>query len=156
MSESTAYLINDILHDVLKNTSYDLKHTFLSTKTGQSNYDYATRVKYNIPQSSTKDSWVISYTPDLTIGIWCGYDNMEGYLTPTTKNIPLKTMKMFLNEFAEENLKYELPKELKLQSVDVINGLLYEVSGFNYNIKRDYFYNGFVPLSKENLDYQIV
>ena len=107
MSESTAYLINDILHDVLKNTSYDLKHTFLSTKTGQSNYDYATRVKYNIPQSSTKDSWVISYTPDLTIGIWCGYDNMEGYLTPTTKNIPLKIMKMFLNEFAEENLKYE-------------------------------------------------
>jgi penicillin-binding protein 1A len=156
MSEETAFLINDILHDVLKNTNYDLKHTFLSTKTGQSNYDLKTRIKYNIPQNSTKDSWVISYTPDLTIAIWCGYDNMEGYLTPKTKNIPLKIMNQFLNEFAKPNLKYDKPNELKWLSVDVRNGLLYETKGYNYDIKRDYFYDGFIPLSKENLDYQIV
>ena len=65
-------------------------------------------------------------------------------------------MNMFLSEFAVDNLNYSVPKGLMLKSVDVINGLLYELSTYNTNIKRDYFYDSFTPLSKENIDYEIV
>lgn len=149
---STAFLINDILHDVLKGTSYDLKHTFLSSKTGQSNYDEATRKKYNIPYNSTKDSWAIGYTKDMTVAVWCGYDQISPnyYLTPSTKNIPIDIMSMILKKFAKNDLYYEMPNNLFISNVDIINGLIYEGSPGLY---RDYFYKGFVPLGKDNLDY---
>ena len=158
MSEETAFLITDILHDVLKNSIYDLNHTYLSSKTGQSNYDYNTRIKYSIPATSTKDSWVIAYTPDITVGIWCAYDDLNSglYLTNRTKDIPLKIMKFIMDEIAPTNTGYILPNNLKLLSVDIIDGLLYEVSRDSKNIKRDYFYKGFTPLLRENLDLEIV
>lgn len=151
-TEETAYLITNILHDVLKNTSYDLKEQYLSSKTGQSNYDYETRVKYGININATKDSWAIGYTPDLTVGVWCGYDNIKNgyYLTPKNKDIPIKIMSMILKEFATKNLGYKLPKNLKLMDVEIINGLIYEAG--DKNIKRDYFHKGFTPLLRENLD----
>lgn len=158
MSEETAFLITNILHDVLRGSSYDLKHSYLSSKTGQSNYDYNTRIKYNIPTNATKDSWVIAYTPDLTLGIWCGYDDVkEGlYLTPKTKDIPLQIMKFILNEIAPTSNGYPTPKSLKLISVDIIDGLLYEVITESKNVKRDYFYKGFTPLLRDNLEYDDV
>ena len=158
MSKETAFLISDILHDVLRGSGFDLKHTYLSSKTGQSNYDYNTRIKYNIPTNATKDSWVIAYTPDITLGIWCGYDDInEGlYLTPKSKDIPLQIMKFILDIIAPKNNGYILPNNLKILSVDIIDGLLYEVSRESKNVKRDYFYKGFTPLLRENLDLEIV
>ena len=152
MTKETAYLINNILHDVLKNTSYDLKNHYLSSKTGQSNYDYETRIKYGININATKDSWAIGYTPDLTVGVWCGYDNLKNgyYLTPANKDIPIKIMSMILAEFAQEGLTYQKPNNLVLMDVEIINGLIYEANGKNY--KRDYFYKGFTPLLRDNLD----
>ena len=157
MSPETAFLINDILHDVLINTGYDLKHAYLSSKTGQSNYDYNTRMKYNIPPSATKDSWVIAYTKDITLGIWCGYDDIKSglYLTPKSKDIPLTIMKMILNELAPKSDTYDVPSDLTLMNVEIINGLIYESVG-NKNTKRDYFFKGFTPLLRDNLEYEIV
>ncbi len=157
MSEETAFLINNILHDVLINTSYNLKNAYLSSKTGQSNYDYSTRIKYNIPLNSTKDSWIIAYTPDILVAVWCGYDDIKNglYLTPKTKDIPINIAKMILDEFADESDGYPLPNGLKIMSVEIIDGLIYETYD-NKNIKRDYFFKGFTPLLRENLDLEIV
>ena len=156
MSEETAFLINDILHDVLKYSSYDLKKAYLSSKTGQSNYDYQTRMTYNIPLHSTKDSWVIGYTDLLTVGVWIGYDNLKNgyYLTPKTKDITLDIMHLILSEFGGNNQNpYQTPHTLKLMSVDVINGLIYEVGIDSKSVKKDYFYKGFTPLLRENLEF---
>lgn len=157
MSPETAFLINNILHDVLINTGYDLKNAYLSSKTGQSNYDYNTRMKYNIPVSATKDSWVIAYTKDITVGIWCGYDDVKMglYLTTKTKDIPLNIMRMIMREFASQSNEYIIPNNLKLMNVEIINGLIYETNN-NKNTKRDYFFKGFTPLLRDNLDYDIV
>ena len=156
MSEETAFLITDILSDVLKGTKYDVTQTSYSSKTGQSNYDYQTRIKYNIPTNSTKDSWIIAYTPSITVGIWCGYNDLRNgqYLTPQSKDIPIKMMKMIMDNFGGENEWYKVPDNLKLMDVQIINGLIYQ-KGNNKSI-RDYFYTGFTPLSRENLDYDKV
>ena len=157
LSEETAFLINDILHDVLKYTNYDLKNTFLSSKTGQSNYDYNTRMKYNIPANATKDSWVIGYTPDLLVAVWCGYEDIKKglYLTPKTKDIPLDIVKMILDEFAPDSKGYKIPNNLKRMNVEVINGLIYHANN-NKNSVSDYFFKGYTPLNRDNLDLDIV
>lgn len=157
LSEESAFLINDILHDVLKYTNYDLKNTFLSSKTGQSNYDYNTRMKYNIPANATKDSWVIGYTPDLLVAVWCGYEDIKKglYLTPKTKDIPLDIVKMILDEFAPDSKGYKVPNNLKRMNVEVINGLIYQ-SNNNKNSVSDYFYKGYTPLNRDNLELDIV
>lgn len=155
MSPSTAFLINDILHDVLKGSEYDLENSYLSSKTGQSNYDYKTRMKYNIPYDSTKDSWIIGYTNEITVGVWVGYDDikMGYYLTPKTKDISLDIAKLILKEFGgTNNSPYVMPTNLKVLNVEVINGLLYNVKSMNKNVKKDYFYIGFTPLLRDNLD----
>lgn len=157
LSEESSFLINDILHDVLKYTNYDLKNTFLSSKTGQSNYDYNTRMKYNIPANATKDSWVIGYTPDLLVAVWCGYEDIKKglYLTPKTKDIPLDIVKMILNEFAPDSKGYKIPNNLKRMNVEVINGLIYHANN-NKNSVSDYFFKGYTPLNRDNLDLDIV
>ena len=157
LSEESSFLINDILHDVLKYTNYDLKNTFLSSKTGQSNYDYNTRMKYNIPANATKDSWVIGYTPDLLVAVWCGYEDIKKglYLTPKTKDIPLDIVKMILNEFAPDSKGYKIPNNLKRMNVEVINGLIYQANN-NKNSVSDYFFKGYTPLNRDNLDLDIV
>lgn len=157
LSEESAFLINDILHDVLKYTNYDLKNTFLSSKTGQSNYDYNTRMKYNIPANATKDSWVIGYTPDLLVAVWCGYEDIKKglYLTPKTKDIPLNIVKMILDEFAPDSKGYKIPNNLKRMNVEVINGLIYHANN-NKNSVSDYFFKGYTPLNRDNLDLDIV
>lgn len=154
-SKETAFIINNILHDVLRYTGYDLTHTFLSSKTGQTNYDLATKIKYNIPENATKDSWCIAYTKDITVGTWVSYDKISSsqYLLPHTKNIPIDICIMILNKFSKNALYYEVPQNLKLQEVDIINGLIYEPD--KYNNVYDYFYKGFIPLSRENLDYDL-
>jgi len=153
LSLETSFLINDILHDVLSGTKYDLKHTFLSAKTGQSNYDKATREKYNIPTNSTKDSWAIGYTKDLTVAVWVSYDKLSSntYLTPKTKNIPIEIMHQILEKFSLNNQYYLLPENLELKNVSIINGLIYEP--FTNKIVKDYFYKGFIPIDRENLEY---
>lgn len=154
-NQSTAYLINDILHDVLKGTSYDLKHTYLSSKTGQSNYDELTRKKYDIPYNATKDSWAIGYTKDMTVAVWCGYDNASRnyYLTPFTKDIPIQIMSMILNKFSKNNMTYDIPKNLIKTNVNIVNGLIYEGNPGKY---YDYFFKGFIPLDDSNLDFDRV
>ena len=158
MSEETAFLINNILHDVLRYTKYDLSNTYLSSKTGQSNYDYNTRIKYNIPVSATKDSWVVGYTKDLTVAVWCGYDDLNKglYLTRFNKDIPIDIMHHILSEFSIDNNYYNVPYNLKLLNVEIINGAIYQGIKGHKNTKQDYFYKGFSPLPRDNLDLQIV
>lgn len=148
MNKETAYFINSILHDVLKNTSYDLKNYYLSAKTGQSNYDYETRVKYNIPASATKDSWAIGYTKDLTVGVWIGYgfNSGEYYLTRYNKNIAITIMQHLLNKFSNAIGEYEIPIGIKYKTYDVYNGHIYEKSDNNHHLVSDYFYEQFYPL----------
>ena len=157
MSEETAFLINNILHDVLRYTKYDLANTYFSSKTGQSNYDYNTRMKYNIPASATKDSWVIGYTKDITVAVWCGYDDAKsGHLTTKNKDIPIDIMHKIIKEFAKDNEYYTVPENLKLMNVEIINGAIYEGIKGDKNSRQDYFYKGFVPLDRDDLNYDIV
>lgn len=148
MKPSTAFLINSVLHDVFKNSSYNLQNTYLMAKTGQTNYDEKTRKLYNIPANATKDSLIIAYTKDLTIGIWVGYDNLanETYLDRYKKNIPRSIMKILLDKYAKDNQYYELLPDIVEKNIEIVDNLVY-LSDKGYN---EYFVIGTEPLGYYN------
>lgn len=69
MSEEVAYLISDILSGVLRggtatSAMYEARFTRMGAgKTGTSN--------------DWKDAWFVGYTPELTTGIWIGFDSFK-------------------------------------------------------------------------------
>lgn len=69
MSKEVAYLISDILSGVLRggtatSAMYEAKFTRMGAgKTGTSN--------------DWKDAWFVGYTPELTTGIWIGFDSFK-------------------------------------------------------------------------------
>jgi 1A family penicillin-binding protein len=76
---NTAYIITDMLKDVVKKgTAADVGAKFpgyeIAGKTGTTDVD--------------KDSWFIGYTPDLTLGIWVGYNIPYTLETAQEKNLP--------------------------------------------------------------------
>ena len=58
--------------------------------------------KYNIPYNATKDSFVISYTKNITFACYIGYDNIssKNYLDRRKVQIPRAIMTHFMNKFA--------------------------------------------------------
>ncbi len=154
MRSSTAFLINETLHDVFKNTYFDIPKTYLMAKTGQTNYDDATLKKYNIPAGTTKDSLVIAYTKDLTIGIWVGYDVLvEGhYLNSETKQIPRSVMKILFEQFALSNQTYDMPSNIEKVKI-YQDGYNIYLAKNEPNSYYEYFENGTAPLSYKPHNY---
>lgn len=148
MKPSTAYIINDILHGVLSNSSYNLKNKYFSAKTGQSNFDEQTRELYNLPITAIKDGWVIGYTKDLTIGCWIGYDRVSSsnYITTQINQIPRIIVTDLLNTYSNaDNQGYPLPDNLTRIGVSIYNGKIYQLGNYG-NTTYDYFFKGFQPL----------
>lgn len=146
MKPQTAFLINSILHDVFKNSNYNLENTYLMAKTGQTNFDDKTINKYNIPKGSTKDSLLIAYTKDLTIGIWVGYNKItsESYLDRYKKNIPRNIMKIILSKFALDNQYYDIIEGISKVFIEIKDGNVYLAKNEGY---YEYFVSGTEPLS---------
>ena len=93
MSEATAFMISSVLQDVslTSGTPYNV-----ACKTGTTNFDENTMNAYNMPWDAIRDSWVIGYSTQTTIGMWYGYDNFtresiaQGYVL---HNIPATLQK---------------------------------------------------------------
>ena len=154
MKPSTAFLINNILHDVFKNSSYKVTKTYLMAKTGQTNYDKNTQKKYNIPANATKDSLLIAYTNDLTIGIWVGYNKIENgkYLDSYKKNIPKNIMKILMEKYALPNQYYDMPNDIVKSYITIYNNDIYLAKENGY---YEYFQKGNQPLTYPNYNIKI-
>lgn len=106
MKDSTAYLITNVLeyaaHYGFSGGTSGYRGT-VAVKTGTSNYDEATLQKYGLPAYAVNDLWSVAYTPQYSIALWYGYDEVsrEYYSTAGTpkdnlmaaimKNVPVTT-----------------------------------------------------------------
>ena len=52
-------------------------------KTGTTNFSEETRKLHNLPDNAENDLWTVAYTPQYSISLWYGYDdlNSENYMT---------------------------------------------------------------------------
>ena len=74
MSDATAFMISSVLQDVA--LTGGTPHN-VACKTGTTNFDENIMNKYNMPGDAIRDSWVIGYSPQTTIGMWYGYDSFD-------------------------------------------------------------------------------
>lgn len=88
MSEETAYMITDILVDAGASGvggNFTISGTDIAAKGGTSTIDSESASALGIPSSATPNHWNITYSPDYSIALWFGYDDLrEGYLTSGT------------------------------------------------------------------------
>lgn len=124
MSEQTAYLITDMLVSVTTSGgagNIGVSGTQIAAKTGTSTYDSkkAAEYKLNKPQP---DHWLITYSPDYSIALWCGYDDLgKGmpYLQSASGNAMKKTMMGILTRgIYKKNSKFDRPSGLSSVTVE--------------------------------------
>ena len=88
MSEETAYMITDILVDAGVSGvggNFSISGTDIAAKGGTSTIDSESAKKLGVPSYTTPNHWNITYSPDYSIALWFGYDDLrDGYLTSGT------------------------------------------------------------------------
>ncbi len=88
MSEETAYMITDILVDAGRSGvggNFSISGTDIAAKGGTSTIDSESAKELGIPSNATPNHWNITYSPDYSIALWLGYDDLrQGYLTSDT------------------------------------------------------------------------
>jgi len=78
VSEEVAFMMTDTLRSVVVSgtgQNANVQGQYVVGKTGTSNFDAATRARYNIPAGAAPDSWFVGYSSQYTVAIWTGYDN---------------------------------------------------------------------------------
>ncbi|MCL2522936.1 MAG: transglycosylase domain-containing protein [Erysipelotrichales bacterium] len=151
LSKETSFLITDILHDAISDTSEEIKGMYLSAKTGQSNYPYDIRMKYDIPKEAVKDSWFIGYSKNKTLGVWTGYDFIDGtsYLDSASRDISRVIWTQLMRLYGIYDQKApEVPSGLTKANVEIIGNKLYLADKIGPNTFTDYFLNGTLPRTK--------
>lgn len=83
MKASTAYMITDMLKQVITSSSGTgdaarISGLYQAGKTGTT--AYPSDVSYKYPSNATMDSWFDGYTKNYSISVWVGYDHQ--YTTP--------------------------------------------------------------------------
>ena len=81
ISDSTSYMIADVLKDVvtwrMRSSKYNITDNF-AVKTGTTNYPSDTWDKYpGLASDAISDCWVIGFTNKTVVSIWYGYDALD-------------------------------------------------------------------------------
>lgn len=80
MSDSTAYLVNNVLKyavDYAFNGGAKVAGSTVAAKTGTSNLPEAITKKYGIPSGAVNDLWTVAYTPEYSVSLWYGYKEVD-------------------------------------------------------------------------------
>lgn len=80
MKDSTAYLITNVLEYAARSGFSGGTSRYAGTvavKTGTSNYPEDTLKKNHLPASAVNDLWSVAYTPQYSISLWYGYDEVS-------------------------------------------------------------------------------
>ena len=128
MHDYTAYMVTDVLRDVVKPGSGGTGPTAyvsgfdVAGKTGTQNFDARDVKKYGIPADANRDSWFAGYTPQYTMAVWTGYEKNgpENYISDRYTKIAQQMFQVMMSKFATDKSRFERPS-----SVQEINGELY-------------------------------
>ncbi|MCU5484506.1 fibronectin type III domain-containing protein, partial [Bacillus cereus] len=128
MQDYTAYMVTDVLRDVVKPGSGGTGPTAyvsgvdVAGKTGTQNFDADVIKEYGIPADANRDSWFAGYTPQYTMAVWTGYEKNgpENYISDRYTRIAQQMFQVMMSKFATDKTRFERPS-----SVQEINGELY-------------------------------
>ena len=126
ISDSTAYMITDVLKDAVKSTTKaGLNKDHFAIKTGTTNVDSATKKAQKLPSSIVRDYWIDGYTHNTVISIWIGYDNLDKkyYLNYNSDgNMRHKLLNAVAKEvFSHDNVDFTKPKSVVEVNVEKLS-----------------------------------
>lgn len=124
MSEETAYMITDILVDAGKSGvggNFSISGTDIAAKGGTSTISSADAEALDIPRSATPNHWNITYSPDYSIALWFGYDDLrQGYLTSGTGYGPRRQiMAAVAKKIYKTGSKFEQPSGVVSATIEL-------------------------------------
>lgn len=148
MSDSTAFMITDVLKDV---SVGNIPNVTFAAKTGTTNYDEKTMSDYNLPSDAISDSWIVGYTPDTLISIWYGYQEIDSVYC--SHNLPMSTQKNRLfvalgkEIFDKSNKQFTVPNSVVRVAVEMGTNppMLASSSTPSDRITYEYFKRGTEP-----------
>ncbi|MGR5880466.1 fibronectin type III domain-containing protein [Bacillus pacificus] len=128
MQDYTAYMVTDVLRDVVRPGSGGTGPTAyvsgvdVAGKTGTQNFDEDVIKEYGIPADANRDSWFAGYTPQYTMAVWTGYEKNgpENYISDRYTRIAQQMFQVMMSKFATDKTRFERPS-----SVQELNGELY-------------------------------
>ncbi|MGG0668182.1 penicillin-binding protein 1A [Sporosarcina koreensis] len=88
MKDSTAYMVTDILRDVISygtGKTANVQGLDMAGKTGTTNYDAKTMKEKGMKNTDVPDSWFTGYTTEYTISVWGGYKDFKTPITTYDK-----------------------------------------------------------------------
>ncbi|MGX7419260.1 PBP1A family penicillin-binding protein [Carnobacterium gallinarum] len=153
MKDSTAYMMTDMLKDVIKNgtgTNAQIPNLPQAGKTGTTNYDDTIAAKF--PASSSPDAWFSGYTTNYSISVWVGYDdpNADNHdLNPRSQKLPGLIYKELMSYVSANIETKDWKKPNSVVSSPVLKGSDPAKKPSAYtpssNILQELFVKGFAP-----------
>lgn len=147
-SEETAFLMTDMLKTVITSgTATQIMSSFknygeieVAGKTGTTQFD--------------RDSWFVGYTPDITVGVWVGYD-MPSTLIHTVR--PQYIWSMIVDSAVElrpdwfQNTAFEVPEGVKQEQVSSTSGKLPSPLTVEHKkVITDWFNKKYIPVEEDD------
>lgn len=121
MKETTAYLISYILKKAT-NSGVRVSGTDISTKTGTSSYDSNRLKSLGLSTDVIQDAWTVTFSPDYSIAIWYGYDELTRKTYNTSSHAwseRTTIQKKIVNNVMEQNSKFNRPSGIVSSQVVV-------------------------------------
>lgn len=128
MSEATAYMVTDMLRDVVGNkpdasgTAANVPGLDIAGKTGTTNYSAEDFNKYNLPNTSVPDSWFAGYTTNYSIAIWSGYEkHFDPITTWEERRLPQNLFKSIMQDISAnvETESFKKPSTVVEATIEV-------------------------------------
>lgn len=125
MSDSTAYMINTMLKYAVTSGNIStgtVSGTDVASKTGTSTVDSAIKKEKGITASIIGDSWQMTYSPDYSIALWYGYDEItkDYYLTTTEGNAARRSISKVLgSKILKTNSRWQKPSSVVSAEIEL-------------------------------------
>lgn len=168
LSEESAYIISDVLKNVVENNYYNMgtvkiDNVEICAKTGTSSFDSNLLKQLNYPSDASKDIWFAGFSADYTTVVWSGFDYpVKGKYhyfksgSDSRKYIPRKTFTKIMNYQVKKGEKINIPDNLV--QLDIVKGTNYLPDFYTPNnmIVKAYYKKGSEPyeiISPPKFDY---
>ena len=161
MSDYTAYMVTDMLRDVVGNkpdssgTAANVPGLDIAGKTGTTNYSSADFSKHNLPDTSVPESWFAGYTTNYSIAIWSGYEkHFDPITTWDERRLPQHLFKQIMKEISAnvETPRFKKPNSVVEATIEAGTNPLKLASNFTPNELRrtELFVRGTEPKEVSN------
>ena len=121
MKETTAYMISYMLKKAT-NSGVKVSGTDIATKTGTSSYDSNRLKSLGLSTNVIQDAWTVTFSPDYSVAIWYGYDELTKKTYNTSSHAwseRTKIQKKIVNNIMEKNSRFDRPSGIVTSKVVV-------------------------------------